>query len=180
MVRYSREPENLDKSAKARGNDLRVHFKNTFETATAIKGMTLGAAEEYLQNVIDHKDVIPFHRFNGGVGRCAQAKKYKSSQGRWPVKSCKHLLGLLQNLRSNADNKDDVDADSMVISHVQVNQARQGRRRTYRAHGRINAYMSCPCHIELFAAAPSEGVEKAAEEAPKKKRSGRLSNGASA
>lgn len=24
------------------------------------------------------------------------------------------------------------------------------RRRTYRAHGRINPYMSSPCHIELW------------------------------
>ena len=24
------------------------------------------------------------------------------------------------------------------------------RRRTYRAHGRINPYMSSPCHIELI------------------------------
>jgi len=32
----------------------------------------------------------------------------------------------------------------------QVNQACHGRRRTYRAHGRINAYMSSPCHVELI------------------------------
>ncbi len=25
----------------------------------------------------------------------------------------------------------------------------QQRRRTYRAHGRINPYMSSPCHVEL-------------------------------
>jgi large subunit ribosomal protein L17e len=24
------------------------------------------------------------------------------------------------------------------------------RRRTYRAHGRINPYMSSPCHVELI------------------------------
>ena len=32
----------------------------------------------------------------------------------------------------------------------QVNQACHGRRRTYRAHGRINAYMSSPCHVEVI------------------------------
>ena len=32
----------------------------------------------------------------------------------------------------------------------QVNQACHGRRRTYRAHGRINAYMSSPCHVEII------------------------------
>ena len=31
-----------------------------------------------------------------------------------------------------------LDTDSMVITHIQVNQAMKQRRRTYRAHGRIN------------------------------------------
>ena len=42
-----------------------------------------------------------------------------------------------------------LDTDALYISHIQVNQAQAGRRRTYRAHGRINLYMSHPCHIEL-------------------------------
>ena len=31
-----------------------------------------------------------------------------------------------------------LDVDKLVLSHVQVNRAQKGRRRTYRAHGRIN------------------------------------------
>lgn len=31
-----------------------------------------------------------------------------------------------------------LDVDALVISHIQVNQAQKQRRRTYRAHGRIN------------------------------------------
>ena len=31
-----------------------------------------------------------------------------------------------------------LDVDSLVVSHIQVNQAQKQRRRTYRAHGRIN------------------------------------------
>jgi len=38
----------------------------------------------------------------------------------------------------------------LIISHIQVNRAPKQRRRTYRAHGRINPYMSNPCHIELI------------------------------
>lgn len=33
-----------------------------------------------------------------------------------------------------------------------MNRAACLRRRTYRAHGRINPYMSSPCHIELWLA----------------------------
>lgn len=42
-----------------------------------------------------------------------------------------------------------LDVDALFISHIQVNKAMQQRRRTYRAHGRINPYMSSPCHVEL-------------------------------
>jgi len=35
-----------------------------------------------------------------------------------------------------------LDTDALSISHIQVNRAIQQRRRTYRAHGRINR--KCP------------------------------------
>ena len=52
--------------------ELRVHFKNTRETAQAIKGMHLRKAIRYLTDVIEKKQIVPFRRFNGGVGRKAQ------------------------------------------------------------------------------------------------------------
>ena len=59
------------------------------------------------------------------------------SQGRWPKKSCEFVIGLLKNAESNADTKG-LDVDSLVIQHAQCNRAPRMRRRTYRAHGRIN------------------------------------------
>lgn len=38
---YAREPTIPKKSCKARGSDLRAHFKNTYETAKALKGLTV-------------------------------------------------------------------------------------------------------------------------------------------
>ena len=52
--------------------ELRVHFKNTRETAQAIKGMHLRKAIRYLTDVTEKKQIVPFRRFNGGVGRKAQ------------------------------------------------------------------------------------------------------------
>lgn len=99
--------------------------------------MTLRRAIRYLKNVVEHKECVPFRRFNGGVGRCAQAKQWKTTQGRWPKKSAEFLLQLLKNAESNADYKG-LDIDRLVIEHIQVNRAPCLRRRTYRAHGRIN------------------------------------------
>nr|XP_027097656.1 60S ribosomal protein L17-2-like isoform X2 [Coffea arabica] len=139
-VKYSREPDNPTKSCKARGSDLRVHFKNTRETAHAIRKLPLAKAKRYLEDVLAHKQAIPFTRFCGGVGRTAQAKnRHSNGQGRWPVKSASFILDLLKNAESNAEVKG-LDVDSLFISHIQVNQAQKQRRRTYRAHGRINLY----------------------------------------
>lgn len=59
------------------------------------------------------------------------------TQGRWPEKSAEFLLQLLRNAESNADIKG-LDVDRLYVEHIQVNRAPCLRRRTYRAHGRIN------------------------------------------
>ena len=45
------------------------------------------------------------------------------------------------------------------------------RRRTYRAHGRINPYMSSPCHIEVTLVGKEQAFARAEEEPEKKKES---------
>jgi len=86
------------------------------------------------------------------------------TQVRYPKKSCEFVLNLLKNAESNADYKD-LNIDLLKIVHIQVNQAPRMRRRTYRAHGRINPYMSSPCHIELILTEKEEDVKKPTEQA---------------
>merc|ERR1711935_839016 len=97
---YARKPSDEATSCKAKGSDLRVHFKNTRETAMAIKGLSLERAKSYMEDVMEKKRAIPFRRYCGGVGR------------------------------------------------------------TYRAHGRINPYMSSPCHIEMILSQRETNVKK--------------------
>ena len=66
MGKYSAEPDNATKAAKAKGSNLRCHFKNTRETAQAIKKMPLHRATTYLKNVLAKTEIIPFRRFMGG------------------------------------------------------------------------------------------------------------------
>merc|ERR1712061_789239 len=142
----------------------------TRETAQAIKKMPLNRANQYLKNVVNMKEIIPFRRLMGGVGRHAQAKVHGTSQGRCPKKSAEFLLHLLKNAESNAEYKG-LDADHLVIDHIQVNRAPHMRRRTSRAHGRINPYMSSPCHIELCLVEKEQAFVKSPEEPEKKKMS---------
>ncbi|CCU97987.1 unnamed protein product [Malassezia sympodialis ATCC 42132] len=168
MARYAFDDTKLpEKTAKSRGAYLRVHFKNTRETAAAISGMKLQKAYAYLDNVVEHKQAIPFRRFNGGVGRTPQVNGLKTTQGRWPVKSVKFLLGLLKNAEANAEASG-LDAEALVIRNIVVQQAPTTYRRTYRAHGRINPYRSSPCHIEIHLSEPLEQVPKTVTAVPQR------------
>ena len=117
-------------------------------------------------DVLDHKNIIPFRRYYGGVGRKAQANHLKACQGRWPEKSVREVLQILRNVRLNAKNKG-LDLEKCVISHVQVNKAQCGRRRTYRAHGRITPYLSHNCHVEMFVTERAEDVSKGGKKVAK-------------
>jgi large subunit ribosomal protein L17e len=138
-------------AAKASGANLRVHFKNVVEVAAAVKGKTLERAKKYLSNVLEHKEAIPVTNSKGGRGRHSQAKNLKApgSLVFWPRNATKFVLDLLTNAEANAESKG-LDVTKLYVSHAQANQAPKGRRRTYRAHGRIGPYMSVPAHIELI------------------------------
>ena len=73
VKKYSREPAVPKKACKSSGHDLRVHFKNTFCVARAIRGMNLKKAEAYLKDVLAHKRCVPFTHYNGHVGRTGEA-----------------------------------------------------------------------------------------------------------
>ncbi|KAF8231749.1 ribosomal protein L22 [Tricholoma matsutake] len=167
MVRYASAAlaANPEKTSRARGEYLRTHFKNMREVAAAITGLKLVKAYAYLGDVKEHKRVIPFRRFAGGVGRASQAKEFKATQGRWPEKSVKFILRLLKNAESNADAKN-LDLEDLFIKNIVVQQAPKTRRRTYRAHGRINPYQGHPTHVEIILSASDVEVEKSTDKSP--------------
>ena len=76
QVRYAAHHLDSAKSARSRGQYLRVSFKNTRETAQAINGWKLQRALAYLNNVIDHKEAVPMRRYAGGTGRAAQGEEH--------------------------------------------------------------------------------------------------------
>ncbi|XP_061044351.1 large ribosomal subunit protein uL22-like [Eubalaena glacialis] len=127
--------------------------------------MHIRKATKYLKDVILKKQCVPFCRYNGGVGRCAQAKQWGWTQGRWPKKSAEFLLHMFKNAELKG-----LDVDSLVIEHIQVNKAPRMWHRTYRAHGQINPYMSSPCHIEMILTEREQTVPKPEEEVAQKKK----------
>ena len=76
---------------------------------------------------------------------------------------------MLKNAESNAELKG-LDVYSLVTEHIHVNKAPKMGVRTYRAHGRINLYMSSPCHIEMILTEKEQIVPKPEEEVAQKKK----------
>ena len=158
MVKHIKSTDS-SKSCSSKGKALRTHYKNTYEVGKAIKGMLLKKAEQYLKEVLEHKRCIPYTKYDGSMGRTGQAIQFGLTKGRWPEKSIKIVLGLLKNAGANAEAKK-LDVEKLVIKKVLVNQAVKGRRRTYRAHGRINAYLSSNCHVDIVCEELKEKVKK--------------------
>ncbi|ELW62294.1 60S ribosomal protein L17 [Tupaia chinensis] len=145
------------------GSTRQIKLQNTREIAQARKGMHIRKATKYLKDATLQKPFVPFRHYSGGVGRCAQAKQWGWTQGRWPKRSAEFLLHRLKNAESNAELKG-LDVDSLVIEHIQVNKAPKMRHCTYRAHERINPCMSSPCHIEMILTEKEQIVPKPEEE----------------
>ena len=89
-------------------------------------------------SVVTIMELIRVLRSNSGAGKDQSAKK-----------SAEFLQYVLKNTESNDELKG-LDTDSLVIEHTQVSKALKMEHRTYRAHGRINPYMSSPCHVEMI------------------------------
>ncbi|GMI07460.1 hypothetical protein TrLO_g7605 [Triparma laevis f. longispina] len=164
MGKYSSPLDGESKVAKSRGSHLRVHFKHCREITHHIHGMSTTKAKKFMNDVLLFKSAVPFTKYTGGIGHHAQGKQVNAPGNacRWPQKATQVVLDLVKNAEANAESKS-MDGENLVISHIQCNRAPGGRRRTYRAHGRIGPYMSQPAHIEMILEEKAGPVEKEAE-----------------
>lgn len=160
MVKYAFKSDNL-LVGKSRRDGVKASFKNTYSTCRAIKGMGVKRAFAYLDNVLNHKEIVPFFKFYKGVGRHSQARGSGTDKGRWPEKSVVVVKDILKQAVSNAKHAHKKEEDELYVISYCVNRARGRRRRTFRAHGRISEYESQPCHVELIVGPKPLDVEKA-------------------
>merc|ERR1712025_1004382 len=118
-------------------------------------------AMAYLENVLEKKEAIPVRVFTGGYGRHAQGKQKNAPGDKcfWPQKATKAFLDLLRNAEANAEDQN-LNQAALIVKHVSCQRAPKMRRRTYRAHGRINAYMALPAHIEIVCVEEGDPVPK--------------------
>ncbi len=132
MIRLAYSVEIDEKSAKACVKDVDVSYKHAALVMRAIKGMKLKEAENYLEGVIAKKRIVPFPKYNTGVGHRSGGKI-----GKYPVKASKIALKLLKNVENNAENKG-LDVDKLVIVHAKADKGATIARRAPKGRWRYN------------------------------------------
>jgi large subunit ribosomal protein L22 len=140
------EELDLEKTVKASAREIRVSHKSAREVCRTIKGMMLTKAKQYLKDVVDKKKPVPYRRFTKKLGhRHGLVKAYA---GRYPVKTAKHVLKVLEEAEANAENKG-LDIDRLRIIHAAASQGMKMKRFKPRAQGRASPRFEILSHIEV-------------------------------
>lgn len=140
--------EELDpeKTIKASAREVRVSHKHAREVCRTIKGMTLTKAKQYLKDVIAKKQPVPYTRYRKKAGhRHGLTKAYA---GKYPVKTSKIILKLLESAEANGEYKG-LDTERLRIIHASAYPGMKLKRFMRRAQGRTTPKFQTLSHIEL-------------------------------
>ncbi|MDH5794942.1 MAG: 50S ribosomal protein L22 [Candidatus Bathyarchaeota archaeon] len=135
-----------DTTAKASGRELRVSPKAAREVCTAIKGMKLDQAKEFLELVRQKKKAVPFRRFKKTVPHRKGLQRYAS--GRYPVGAAGKILQILETAESAAMYKG-LDTELMRVVHAAAYPGTKIKRYIPRAMGRSSPRFETLCHVEI-------------------------------
>jgi len=149
MGRYNYAFQNFDatKHVRASIREKKISHKHARETAKAIKGLTLEKARDYMLSVVAKERAIPFRRFKNQVGHKSDPGMMS---GRYPQKTAREFLKLLDNLESNAEYKG-MDMDRLKIINATTHKGVIIKRFIPRAQGRATDKNDALTHVELVA-----------------------------
>lgn len=134
---------------KASGREEDISPKTAREICKAIKDMMLTDAKEYLEAVVEKKQVVPFRRYKHKVGHRAGLTGFHV--GRYPTKAAEKILEIVGNLENNGEFKG-MDTERLKIIHASAIRGRRIKGHIPRAQGRSSPSINTLVHIELAAA----------------------------
>ena len=149
MGRYNYAFQNFDSTRHVRASmrEKKISHKHAREAATAIKGLTIEKARDYMLSVVAKERAIPFRRYKNQVGHRSDPGVMS---GRYPEKTASEFLKLLDNLESNAEYKG-MDIDRLKIINATAQKGVVIKRFIPRAQGRATDKNDVLTHVELVA-----------------------------
>jgi large subunit ribosomal protein L22 len=143
MRGYTYQGEAGTTVARARGIEIPMSPKKTYEVLNAIRGLPLEKAETFLEEVVAQRRAVPFRRYNQEV-----AHKRGTGPGRYPVKVAKNVLQVLHNARENAEYEG-LDSDRLVVKVAASARGRIREASMPRAHGRATQWDEQTTNVEI-------------------------------
>ena len=147
-IKYSYQPADETKAAKAMGYEMPISFKHAVEICRELRGKKLEEAKKILEDVIALRRPIPFKRYKKKVAHKSGLNKWYA--GRYPQKAAKYILKVLKNLEANAIYKG-LDVSNLVIVHAQAKKGRVIKRYMPRAFGRATPKFQVLTTVEFVA-----------------------------
>ncbi|MCI0497285.1 MAG: 50S ribosomal protein L22 [Thermoplasmata archaeon] len=143
MVGYTKE---FDRETTARilGREIKVSPKKAREVCRAIKGWKVSDAREYLEQVVEKKRPVEYHRFVRNVPH----RKGDIRSGGYPVNVAKQMIKLLDGVESNADYVG-LDSENLRIIYIAAHRGRTFKGYFPRAHGRSTPSIGRTTNIEI-------------------------------
>lgn len=137
---------NESKVARAMAKSLKISPKHCVEICSALRGMKVSNAKDYLNDVIGMNKPVPFKRHNKKVGHRKNLKGWPS--GRYPVKAATQILRVLENAEANAEYKG-LDNEKLVIEHISSHRSIVIPGIIPRAFGRVTPFNTPTTHIQI-------------------------------
>ncbi|MCI4349261.1 MAG: 50S ribosomal protein L22 [Thermoplasmata archaeon] len=146
MRGYTYASESGVSIARARGIEVKMSPKKTYEVLNAIRGRTLEEARAILEGAVDGTKAIPFRRYNQET-----AHKRGIGPGRFPKKVARSLLQILANAESNAEYEG-LDTDALYVRVAASARGRITKANMPRAQGRATSWNEQTTNVEIVLA----------------------------
>jgi large subunit ribosomal protein L22 len=136
--------------ARARGVEVPISPKKTYEVLNAIRGLPLARARAVLEDAVEMRRAIPFRRYNQET-----AHKRGTGPGRFPQKVAHQVLQVLANAEENAEYEG-LDTERLFVKVAASARGRIHKASMPRAHGRATPWNEQTTHIEIVLAEAKE------------------------
>ncbi|HTW55094.1 MAG TPA: 50S ribosomal protein L22 [Thermoplasmata archaeon] len=136
--------------ARARGVELPISPKKTYEVMNAIRGLPIERARTFLESVVALERPVPFRRYNQET-----AHKKGIGPGRYPQKVARQVLKVLENASENAEYEG-LDADRLFVKVAACARGQITKANMPRAHGRATAWNEQTTNVEIVLAEAKE------------------------
>jgi large subunit ribosomal protein L22 len=150
MRGYTYQSETGVSVARARGVEVPISPKKTYEVLNAIRGLPVDRATSVLEDAIALRKTIPFRRYNQET-----AHHVGSGPGRYATKVAKNVLKVLENARENAEYEG-LDTERLYVKVAASSRGRIRKANMPRAHGRATAWHEQTTSIEIVLAERKE------------------------